>query len=290
MIENFLEMIVVERGASFNTVEAYRRDLKDFSRFLEGASLQQASANDLKNYLAHQDLSPSSVARKLSALRQFYRFLIGEGERGDDPTSLIDSPRSGRPLPKTLTEADVIKLLEGAQQDPSPEGKRLHALLEILYAAGLRVSELVSLSYSMAVRGGEYLLVTGKGDKERLAPMNLQAKKALAAYLPFRPLFCTGAESPWLFPSTKGHLTRQRFGQLLKELAVKVGLDSAKVSPHIIRHAFASHLLSHGADLISIQKMLGHADISTTQVYTHVIQDQLRALVYDHHPLQKEDI
>ena len=293
LIESFCEMLAAERGAAANTLESYRRDLADCGRFLASRKreLAQAGAEDLRAYvaaLAAAGRSPRTAARRLSALRQFYRFLFTEGLRGDDPAAGLDAPRRGRSLPKLLSEAEVDLLLETARDRKGPEGARLLALLELLYATGLRVSELVTLPLDAVARDPMVLIVRGKGGRERLVPLSEPARAAVAAFLAVRERFLAGRrESPWLFPSrgVSGHLTRHRVGQLLKELARDAGLEPARVSPHVLRHAFASHLLDHGADLRSVQKMLGHADISTTQIYTHVLDERLKALVRDHHPL-----
>ncbi len=294
-VESFLEMLSAERGASANTLEAYRRDLEQFAAHLavRGGSVESADASAIRGYLAslaRRGLSSATGARRLSALRQFYRFVFAEGVRGDDPTAGIDSPRRGRALPKVLKEAEVDALLAAARRQDGPKGMRLAALLEILYATGLRVSELVGLPLS-AVRGEHgVLIVRGKGGKERMVPMSDPARQALNAYRVVRRDFVpANRESGWLFPSrgARGHLTRQRFAQMLKQLAAEAGIDRARVSPHVLRHAFASHLLAHGADLRSIQQMLGHADISTTQGYTHVLDERLKALVRTHHPLAR---
>ncbi|MEI8321095.1 MAG: site-specific tyrosine recombinase XerD [Alphaproteobacteria bacterium] len=292
-MESFLEMLSVERGASPNTLESYGRDLKDCSAFLKAKnlSLETIQTQDLRDYLSHlydNSLKASSVARRLSSLRQFFRFLISEQIRTDDPTSTLDLPKLGRPLPKILSEQDVSNLLRTAYKDDSPEGLRLAAFLEILYATGLRVSELISLKHDSISQDGEVLIVMGKGSKERMVPLNKYAITALNTYLKVRGVFLkTGTYSKWLFPSygTSGHLSRQRLGQLLKELASTAGLDPTKISPHVVRHAFATHLLNHGADLVSVQNMLGHTDISTTQIYTHVMKEKLEELVLNHHPL-----
>src|SRR5690606_22314520 len=241
-------------------------------------------------YLKFMDdlgLKATTQARRLSALRQLFSYLLTEDIRRDDPSLNIDSPRAGRRLPKYLSEAEVDCLLAAAEGE-SAEEKRLHALLQLLYATGLRVSELVTLPYPALRDEDRFLLVRGKGGKERLVPVNRTSKQALDEYLALRSSFCPdGAHSKWLFPSRseEGHLTRQRLGQLLKDLAIRSGIDPAKVSPHVLRHAFASHLLANGADLRSLQKMLGHADISTTQIYTHVLQKRLMEIVATHHPL-----
>jgi len=239
--------------------------------------------------LSQAGMAPTTSARRLSCLRQFHKFLVAERVRNDDPTNTIDGPRRGRPLPKLLSEGDVDRLLVAAQKREGPDGLRLVALLEVLYATGLRVSELVGLPLN-AIRPRErVVLVRGKGGRERMVPLGDAALRALDAYLAVRKVhfLAKDEESRWLFPSRSadGRLTRQRFGQLLKELAMEAGLPLRKVSPHVLRHAFATHLLAHGADLRAVQQMLGHADISTTQIYTHVLEERLRQLVETHHPL-----
>jgi integrase/recombinase XerD len=291
----FFEMLAAERNAAANTLAAYRRDLEDVAGFLTArrGPLAQASADDLRAYLgrlADNDLSPRTQARRLSALRQFYRFLVEDGRRQDDPTAALDAPKLGRPLPKLLSEEEMSALIEVCRGLDGAEGARLLAMIELLYATGLRVSELVRMPVAVMLRDQPFLTVKGKGGKERLVPLNPPAKAALAAYLEHRPRFLReGQASPFLFPSRakEGHLTRQRFGQMLKEIGLKAGIDPARISPHVLRHAFATHLLDHGADLRSLQKMLGHADIATTQIYTHVQQERLKSLVEAHHPLAK---
>ena len=294
-LDAFLEMLAAERGAARLTIAAYRTDLDDLSWFLAaaGSALEAADEPSLHAYFAAPAttrLAPRSLARRLSAARQFYKFLILEGVRQDDPTVGLDSPRLGRPLPKLLSEDEIEALLAAARAWPGGEGARLVCLVELLYATGMRISELVGLPHAAALRDPRFLLVRGKGGRERVVPLGEPARRALAAYLERRSEFLPGERpSPWLFPSRggEGHLTRQRCGQLLKELAVKAGLDPARLSPHVLRHAFASHLLDHGADLRSVQQMLGHADIATTQIYTHVLSDRLRRLVTTAHPLAR---
>ena len=293
-VDLFEEMLRAERGAADNTVTAYRHDLAHLATFLAGTAgrLDGAVAADLRAYLAALDragMAPRTAARRLSALRQFYRFLHAEGRRQDDPTATLESPKQGRPLPKLLTEAQVDELLQAAGVRPGPDGVRLAALMQLLYATGLRVSELVSLPLATAVRDPRLIQVRGKGGRERLVPLNEAAREAVQAWVEVRARNPRLAASPFLFPSRSGagHLTRHRFGQLLKQLALAAGLDPAKVSPHVLRHAFATHLLNRGADLRSVQQMLGHADISTTQIYTHVLDERLRQLVENHHPLAK---
>jgi integrase/recombinase XerD len=233
-------------------------------------------------------MAASTAARRLSAIRQFHKFLYTEGRRADDPTATIDSPRQGRALPKVLSEDEVSLMLEAARGDETPAGRRMTALLEMLYATGMRVSELVQLPLSAVARDQDFIVVRGKGGKERLVPLTGKARQAIAAYKTVRNGFVPkGAESKWLFSSSgkEGHLTRQRFGQMLKELAALSGIEAARVSPHVLRHAFASHLLAHGADLRAVQQMLGHSDISTTQIYTHVLNERLTRLVAEKHPL-----
>ena len=294
MLDAFLEMLVVERGAARNTIDAYSRDLADVSGFLKrrGIALPQAKADDLRDYIAGLEgiAARSTAARRLSAIRQYYRFLFLEGARGDDPTTRIDRPKQHRPLPKVMSEREVEALLDAAATHEGMEGARLTALLELLYATGLRVSELVGLPLSALAADRTHLIVRGKGGKERLVPFGGGARRALEAWLPLRSHFVTSAKGGrYLFPSrgAEGHLTRQRLTQLLKSLAVEAGLDPAKLSPHVLRHAFATHLLEHGADLRAVQAMLGHADISTTQIYTHVQAERLEAVVRKHHPLGK---
>jgi integrase/recombinase XerD len=294
--EAFLEMLAAERGAAENTLQSYERDLTQFAGWLRsqrGPLPDEAGEVDLRGYLAalsRAQVAPATAARRLSCLRQFYRFLFAENLRSDDPTAKLDSPRKARVLPKILSESDVESLLTAARAGEGPEVLRRTALIETLYASGLRVSELVGLPLAALREDADMILVRGKGDKERLVPLNATARDALGAYLDARPHFVgDGESSRWLFPSRadSGHLTRQRFAQILKEVAVAASLPPSKVSPHVLRHAFASHLLAHGADLRSVQQMLGHADISTTQIYTHVLEERLRALVQEHHPLAR---
>lgn len=292
-VEPFLEMLMVERGAAANTIEAYRRDLIDYCGFLKArnSSAVTADSDQIRAYLAalaKQGVKASTAARRLSSLRQFHKFLFAEAIRQDDPTVVIDAPRRGRPLPKIMTEEEVDGLLAVAEANVGPDGTRVQCLLELLYATGMRVSELVTLPLTAVLRDEPFLLIKGKGGKERIVPISLPARLAINTYLEDRPVHLPdGAESPYLFPSRgkEGHLTRQRFGQVLKELALEAGLDPAKVSPHVLRHAFASHLLANGADLRVVQQLLGHADISTTQIYTHVQEERLKALVEANHPL-----
>jgi integrase/recombinase XerD len=289
-------MLAAERGAAQATLAAYRNDLSGCAQFLAASdiALEDAATADLRRYLvslAKARAKPRTAARRLSALRQFFRFLVLERARKDDPTSVLDAPRPGRPLPKILAEEEAQRLIAAAQARPGPEGKRLLAMIELLYGAGLRVSELVGLPLAAAQRDPRFLIVHGKGGKERLVPLGEPARTALSDYLAARPRFVAPeAASRWLFPShaKSGHLTRERCGQLVKELALQAAIDPARLSPHVLRHAFASHLVDHGADLRSVQEMLGHADIATTQIYTHVQSERLQRLVAAHHPLARK--
>ena len=297
-IEAFLEMMSAERGAAENTLSSYRRDLEDASAEISGG-LAGAAAADIRAYLddvAARGFAATSQARKLSAIRQFFKFLYAEGLRGDDPTGTLDSPRKGRPLPKTMSEADTGRLIDRAaleagdvssRDGDSLASLRLHALVEVLYATGLRVSELVGLPVTVAQRDDRFFMVRGKGDKERMVPLSAKARTAMRAWLTARATVPTFADSMFLFPaaSDSGYLSRQVFARDLKGLAARAGIASAKISPHVLRHAFASHLLQNGADLRAVQQLLGHADISTTQIYTHVLEERLVRLVNDHHPL-----
>jgi len=294
-LEAFLEMLAAERGAAPLTLAAYHNDLSNLAGFLASrhVPLEAADAASLHAYVASAAtarLSPRTLARRISAMRQFYKFLLLEGMREDDPTVELDTPRLGRPLPKILSETEIRSLVDAARSWPGDEGIRLHCILELLYATGLRISELVTLPLVAVARDPRFLLIAGKGGKERVVPLSEPGRLALARYLGCRERFLPeGRPSRWLFPSRSrvGHLTRQRAGQLLKELAAKAGLDPERLSPHVLRHAFASHLLDHGADLRSVQQMLGHADIATTQIYTHVQTDRLRKLVESAHPLAR---
>ena len=305
LIDLYLDMLAAERGASVNTLQAYRRDLNDFSDDLSehGRAIANAGNDDIRGYLgrlAGRGFSASSVARRLSAIRQLFRFLYAEGTRKDDPAAAIEGPKRGRPLPKVLSVGHVDQLLAAAREGmdaarPANErlrAARLNCLLEVLYATGLRVSELVALPVSAARRDERMLIVRGKGNKERLVPLNESAKRAMREYLALqeeaaKPRKGAIKASKWLFPSfgESGHLTRQHFARDLKALASIAGLKPKQISPHVLRHAFASHLLQNGADLRSVQTLLGHADISTTQIYTHVLEERLKSLVRDLHPL-----
>ena len=290
LIDRFLEMMAAERGASRNTLAAYKRDLEQAAEMVRG-SLGEAGAEDLRGLMAaYHDLAASSAARKLSALRQFFAFLLDEGERADNPALDIARPATRRPLPRILTHDDVETLFaqagdEAAGEAPPANAVRMLLLLELLYGSGLRASELVSLPRRAVAGGREFLIIRGKGDKERLVPLSDRARAALDRWL---PLLADG--SPWLFPSGKAHLTRVRLFQMLRELAARAGIDPTAISPHVLRHAFATHLLEGGADLRALQLMLGHADIATTEIYTHVDSRRLVELVNRRHPLARMEL
>jgi integrase/recombinase XerD len=300
LIDLFLDMLAAERGASRNTLEAYGRDLADLAAHLQagGGSTAKATTEDLRGYLAslaERGFKATTLARHLSALRQFYRFLYAEGKLKHDPAAVLEGPKRGRALPKVLSIAEVDALLDAARRAGENEAlapaarlraARLNCLVEVVYATGLRVSELVALPASAARRDQRMLVVRGKGGKERLVPLNQAAKRSMDAYLKLLDE-AREAQSKWLFPSfgEQGHLTRQHFARELKALAPACGIAPARLSPHVLRHAFASHLLHNGADLRVVQTLLGHADISTTQIYTHVLEERLKALVRDLHPL-----
>src|SRR5215218_8282542 len=309
LINLFLDMLAAEQGAGDNTLDAYRRDLTDFSEFLSraGQDFAGAETQTLRDYLADLDtrgFKSSSVARRLSAMRHLFRFLLNERIRSDDPAAILSGPKRGRGLPKVLSISDVDRMLRRAKElseaeDASPSKRlralRLYCLLEVLYATGLRVSELVALPRTAAKRDARMIVVRGKGNKERLVPLNEASRQAMADYLAAIEALKpenkkNAAASKWLFPSfgESGHLTRQHFARDLKELAAASGLAPRLVSPHVLRHAFASHLLHNGADLRIVQTLLGHTDISTTQIYTHVVEERLKSLVRDLHPLAEK--
>ena len=289
LIESFLDMMGAERGAGINTLAAYRRDILDFAGHADPAKASREEVRAFLAGLSSSGMAASTQARKLSALRQFYGFLYTEGFRGDDPTQTIAAPQARRPLPKILSGADLEKMLVTAAEDSTPEGLRLTLIVEMLYGGGLRVSELAGMTLAAVRAPANFLRVTGKGNKERLSPLSPAAREALAAYLQVREKFVPEHDknNRYLFASRGegGFLTRRRFHQLLKGLAIKAGLDPAKVSPHVLRHAFATHLVEGGADLRSVQTLLGHADIATTQIYTHVARDHLTQVVTAAHPL-----
>jgi len=291
-----MEMLATERLAADNTLASYQRDLDHFAEFIP-CPLIKASSDQIKKFLSQLEkdgLAASTAARKLSALRQFYRFLYAEGLRGDNPAAGLESPRQAARLPKFLSQEQTGALLSVAQQAAQKNNDlkswRTHCLLEVLYAAGLRVSELVSLPLSTVRSGQPYLYIIGKGNKERLVPLSPRALEALQGYMDIlKSDVKTPKSNPYLFPSRgkSGYLTRHRFAQILKTLAPEAGIHPDQISPHVLRHAFATHLLAGGADLLAVQKMLGHADISTTQIYTHVLEARLRSLVQQKHPLAK---
>ncbi len=298
-VEAFLEMMAVERDASPHTLSAYARDLADVEATLGASGLMGANEADIEAWfasLSKRGLSPATAARRRSAVRQFYRFALGEGWRADDPSRRLDAPRQGRSLPRTLSRDEVERLLLAAGARDRAGGVRLLALVELAYASGLRVSELLALRVEAVRRDPSWLIVRGKGGKERLAPLNDAARNAVKAWLLIRdarpePDKPRAPDSVWLFPSTgaSGHLTPRRFAQMLDEAAVAASIDPGRVSPHVLRHAFATHLLEGGADLRVVQTLLGHADIATTQIYTHVATDRLSQVVHQRHPLAKDD-
>jgi integrase/recombinase XerD len=295
--EAFLEMMAVERAAARNTLTAYGKDLQDAGAFLaaRGRDLADAAAEDVEAYftaLGARGMSPATAARRRSSVRQFYRFVLGEGWRTDDPSRRVDAPQKGRPLPKVLSRDEMDRLIAAAAARDGAQGARLACMVELAYASGLRISELTSLTLAALARDPAFLIVKGKGGKERLAPLNDTARAAVKAYLEVRPAFLPKGDkaNPWLFPSrgVGGRLTPRRFAQLLDEAAADAGIDPARVSPHVLRHAFATHLLEGGADLRVVQTLLGHADIATTQIYTHVAGDRLREVVETKHPLARK--
>ncbi|MET3528459.1 site-specific tyrosine recombinase XerD [Phenylobacterium koreense] len=295
--EAFLEMMAGERASARNTITAYGKDLADAGAFLRarGSDLAGASAADVEAYfaaLSDRGLSPATAARRRSAVRQFYRFVLGEGWRQDDPSRRVEAPKKGRPLPKVLSRAEIDAIMAAAGARDGAQGLRLGCMVELAYASGLRISELTGLPMAALARDPAYLIIKGKGGKERLAPLNTAARQAVKAYLEVRETFLPrgDAANPWLFPSRgkTRRLTPRRFAQLLDEAAADAGIDPARVSPHVLRHAFATHLLEGGADLRVVQKLLGHSDIATTQIYTHVAEDRLREVVETKHPLAKK--
>lgn len=296
-IEAFLEMMAVERAAARNTLTAYGKDLADAQSFLagRGQNLANAAAEDIEAYfaaLADRGLAASTAARRRASVRQFYRFVLGEGWRKDDPSRRVEAPKKGRPLPKILSREEVDRLIAAAGARDGAQGLRLACMVELIYASGLRVSELTALPLAALARDPAYLIVKGKGGKDRLVPLNTPARAAVKAYLEARKAFLPkgDAANPWLFPSRAkgGRLTPRRFAQLLDEAAADAGIDPARVSPHVLRHAFATHLLEGGADLRVVQTLLGHADIATTQIYTHLAGDRLREVVATKHPLGRK--
>jgi integrase/recombinase XerD len=307
-ITSFLEMMVSEKGAAQNTIAAYDRDLIDWDLYMQkrGTSLEKAKPADCKAYVEDitnktqikgdrsNKTTPRTVSRRISAARQFYKFVISEGIREDDPTSTIEAPKQKRTLPKIMTEQEINHAITTASQKGNAASKRLVTLLEMIYSTGLRVSELVGLPLTTYQEDSEFMIVEGKGGRERMVPLTPSAKKALQDYVAVRERFIgegdDGTQAAWLFPSKtsiKGHLTRQRFAQMLKDLSKACDFPMGKLSPHAIRHSFATHLLQNGADLRAVQKMLGHADIATTQIYTQMLDEEVNDKVQDKHPMAK---
>ncbi|MBL41802.1 MAG: tyrosine recombinase [Rhodospirillaceae bacterium] len=294
-IESFLEMINVERGLSEKTLEAYKNDINDFLLFLrKKVDIIEVNEKLLKKYiknLSKKKLSKSSIARKISSLKQFYGFLYSEKIKVDNPTISLEAPKKDKKLPKNLSEEEVEILFLEAEKLVGPEGSRMRAMLEIIYAAGLRVSELISIPISAVKGDRKFLVIQGKGNKVRSVPLTKKSIDSIQSYLKDRSYFLKDRqESEYLFPSNSrsGHLTRQRFSQMLDNLAKNAGFSKKYISPHVLRHAFATHLLSNGADLIAVQKMLGHSDINTTQIYTHIVDTHKKDLIYSKHPLSEK--
>ena len=290
LVDRFLEMMAIERGAARNTLDAYGRDLEDCREFL--GAVETASREDLTEWLRHQakkGMAPRTQSRRLSCIRQFFAFLVAEGIRDDDPSTRLDAPRAGRPLPRVLSEEEVVRLIEATDQLTPPRDVLARALLEVAYATGLRVSELAGLPLSAVARDPMVLVVRGKGSKERMVPLSEPASQAIEVWKGVR----NPAKSPWLFPSkhrSGQSLSRSNVFGILALVADHAGIARDRVSPHVLRHSFASHLLAHGADLRSVQQMLGHADIATTEIYTHVLDAKRVALVTDHHPLSQNNL
>ncbi len=289
----FIDMLVAERGASPNTVSGYHTDITAYLQYLkqQRLTLTSVTAVAISAYVRHlsTNYATSTASRAVSAIRQFHRFLHQDGHLTEDPAATINVPKGRKSLPTIITEADVSQLLDTAALDDTPVGVRTTTMLEVLYASGMRVTELVSLPVSAVIKYPDFINVLGKGRKERLVPLTPAAQQALKQYLPLRPLFFARGitDCPWLFParSSQGYMTRQQFALILKDIAINAGLDPTKLSPHVLRHAFATHLLNHGADLRTIQTLLGHSSISTTEIYTHVQQARLQEVVEKYHPL-----
>ncbi len=295
LIEDFLQMLSAEKGLAENTLEAYGRDLRLFAEYLEeqnSKNLDKVSTQDIKNYMEYLNnhaYEARSQSRKLSAIKEFYGFLFSENSIKENPALMIDAPKNKKALPKYLSKDEVLKLIDTAQKDTSPKGVRLYAMVEMLYATGMRVSELVGLPLAAVVYQRDFITIKGKGNKERLVPMGEAAQKAIKAYLEVRERFLRkGRDSKWLFPAPakQGFWPRDSFFKALKKLAIVAGVNPLKVSPHVLRHSFASHLVDNNADLRSVQQMLGHENITTTEIYTHIMEEKLRSLVTEHHPLK----
>lgn len=298
-IQNFLDAIFIERSAARNTIDSYKNDLQDLHEFVKSMNKSAITMDVLREYvisLSKKSYEPKTIARKISAIRQFFVFLCDEGIIKDNPAANLEMPKIGKNLPTVFSEDEISKLFDICYQDTSPKGIRLIAMLELLYASGMRVSELVTLKFSnLQIKKNSldinpYIIVKGKGNKERLVAINKKTIEALKNYLPFVKVFTKDKDNKWLFPTTtskEGHITRQYFGKLLKKLAIDAGINHQKLSPHKIRHSFATHLLNNGADLRVIQELLGHKDISTTQIYTHVADEKLKKIVEEFHPLAK---
>ena len=299
ILENFLEVLASEKGLAVNTRISYKNDILQFLVFLEKnkKKINEITSIDIEKFTSKfttQGLEKSTISRKMSALSHFFIFLLEENMIKRNPINELDLPNQKKKLPKILSVDQVEKLINSSREDQSVNGIRLNTMIEILYATGIRVSELVEMKLSATYAEKNFLLVQGKGNKERLVPISENTEDKIKDFLKIRNKFLyNDSESKWLFPSkhsSKGHITRQRFNQLLQTLCERVNLNNIKISPHKLRHAFATHLLANGVDLRSLQQMLGHADISTTQIYTHVLKDRLKKLVSDNHPLSKIEI
>jgi len=299
IVENFLDMLVAEKGSSLNTRNSYCRDLMSFSEFISPKEIEKSYEDDIKKYIHYlreeKSLAPASVSRNISALKQFFLFLCSIKKRTDNPAVNIEFPKQGETLPKILTEKEVNALFEYVSKaGDNYEDLRTWTFLEILYSSGLRVSELISLPVNAFNQGNMFITIMGKGSKERIVPISQMAYDTIHKYLPYRMDYLKRhgkAKNRFLFPSTTartGYISRQRIFQIIKEIAVDVGIDREKISPHVMRHAFATHLIEHGADLRSVQQMLGHESIATTQIYTHIVSDHLKEVVEKHHPLNKK--
>lgn len=298
LIESFIEMMLAERGASRNTCLSYKNDLEKFSIFLKEkfhAEIEKAETSHIKTYienLSDRGISAASISRKISTLRQFYNFLFTENEVKENPAISIEMPKKSKSLPKFLSEENVDNIFTSAEKDKTEDGVRLLCMLELMYAAGLRVSEMVSLKITsiINVNDGKALLVKGKGNKERILPLTKKAMQALESYLKIREIFLKkGINSEFLFLSGKSHISRQRFWQMLKKIGAHSGIDAAKISPHVLRHSFATHLLNHGADLRIVQELLGHSNIATTEIYTHIVDEKLKEEIIAKHPLSRKN-
>ncbi len=296
VVNRFLEMMSAERGAAQNTLEAYGRDVSQFLEYCGNVSLKNISADDIADFVQYlskkEQLSSKTVARKISAVREFFKFLYTDKIIKENPAADVQTPKQQKPLPKFLTQEEIKQLIQAAMEGKTPAERRMCVMLELMYACGLRVSELVSLPENCINFDKRQIFIKGKGSKERIVPIAPQAIEAIFDYLSYRDYFIKeGRKSIWLFPSkssASGHITRDTFFKHLKEIAVSAGISPQKVTPHVLRHSFATHLLNHDVDLRSVQKMLGHESINTTEIYTHIISDKLIKTVQKLHPLAQK--